>query len=386
LVIAHIHVPKCAGTSFRILLERHFGQAHRNLYINDTYFVYGEAELSRCLCEPPAVRSFSSHHVRAFPERIDGRTMLYVTFLRDPAEQFVSYMTHARKHYATITSRSLLEALPPNAPALGLREFARWLLSNDRDIPFRENHNVNFFSRHSSSGETNRLAAAKAALERFYFVGVTERMEESVRRLQAKARMAGVEFPMDAVGLENTSREYRDDLTWIDPADEVGAMLLRSVTEDRQLYEWVVQRMDGDWQAALAALEWAYRDRPDLQQAFPEAADGDLRRLTSWARRIATGEWRDDRAAALQPFAAWFALWELYDSRPDLQQAFPEAADRDFHRVMTWAAGVAHGACLDSAMTRLQPFAGWLDTAAVSGTNRSDRAAQDTLRQGIICD
>jgi hypothetical protein len=43
----------------------------------------------------------------------------------------------------------------------------------------------------------------------------------------------------------NTSGEFRDDLSWIDPADEVGAMLLRSVEQDRRLYEWAAARLAG---------------------------------------------------------------------------------------------------------------------------------------------
>jgi hypothetical protein len=244
-VLAHIHVPKCAGTSFRALLERHFGPKQLSLYVNDTYFVYDDAALRSYLLRDPEIRGFSSHHVRAFPHWLAGREMLYVTFLRDPIQQFISYMTHIKKHYASITSRSLLEAVPPDAPQLTLREFARWLLTQDRDIPFRENHNVNFFARHSAPTAPDRLEAAKAALDGFYFVGITERMEESMAKLRALAQTAGLEFPPDPMPVENTSAECRDDLHWINPDDEVGSLLLRSVEKDQQLYDWAAARLEG---------------------------------------------------------------------------------------------------------------------------------------------
>ncbi len=248
-VLAHIHVPKCAGTSFRGLLERYLGPRHMGLYEDDTYFVYTEEALRGWLLQDPGARACSSHHIRTFPRLLAGREMLYVTFLRDPVEQFVSYMTHIQKHYANVTSKSLLEAVPPDAPGLTLREFAKWLLTNERDIPFRENHNVNFFVRHSSPGAADRLAAAKDALSEFFFVGIAERMEESVRKLRALAEAAGIDFPPDPIGVENTSSEFRDDLSWIHPADEVGAKLLCSVELDRQLYDWAVARLDGDFWA-----------------------------------------------------------------------------------------------------------------------------------------
>jgi hypothetical protein len=242
-VLAHIHVPKCAGTSFRALLERHFGPRHLGLYINDTYFVYGDAALRSYLLQDPEILGFSSHHVRVFPRWLAGREMLYVTFLRDPIQQFVSYMTHIKKHYADITAESLLDAVPPDAPRLTLREFARWLLTQNRDIPFRENHNVNFFARHSAPLAPDRLEAAKAALEDFFFVGITERMSESMCKLRALARAAALDFPQDAITVENTSSDYRDDLSWINPDDEVGSLLLRSVEKDRQLYDWAAARL-----------------------------------------------------------------------------------------------------------------------------------------------
>ncbi|MGC9947965.1 MAG: sulfotransferase family 2 domain-containing protein [Bryobacteraceae bacterium] len=243
-VLAHIHVPKCAGTSFRALLERYFGPGHLTLYVDDTYFVYGDEALRSYLVQDPTIQGFSSHHVRMFPHWLAGREMLYVTFLRDPIQQFVSYMTHIKKHYAGITSQSLLEAVPPDAPRLTLREFARWLLTQDRDIPFRENHNVNFFARHSSPMAVDRLEAAKSALERFFFVGITERMEESIAKLRKLVRTVGLDFPPDPVLIENTSSEFRDDVSWINPDDEVGLLLLRSVEKDRQLYEWAAARLE----------------------------------------------------------------------------------------------------------------------------------------------
>ena len=245
-MLAHIHVPKCAGTSFRILLESYFGPGHLRLYMNDTYFVYTEEALRNCLLPAPEARAFSSHHVRTYPRWLAGREMLYVAFLRDPIQQFVSYMTHIQKHYAGITSKSLLDVVPPDAPSLTLREFANWLLTHDRDIPFRENHNVNFFARHTAPGTPDRLEAAKSALAGFFFVGIAERMDESVSKLHALAQAVGLDFPPGPVPVENTSSEYRGDLSWIHPADAVGARLLRSVEEDQELYRWAVARLEED--------------------------------------------------------------------------------------------------------------------------------------------
>lgn len=245
-VLAHIHVPKCAGTSFRILLDNYFGPDHLRLYVDVQTFVYTEDALRDILLLAPETRAFSSHSVRTFPRWLAGREMLYITFLRDPIQQFISFVTHIKKRYAGITAPGMLAAVPPDAPRLTSREFARWLLTQERDIPFRENRTVNFFANHSSPGSEDRLEAAKTALAGFFFVGITERMDECVRRLRTLAQSAGLNFPQDPVTTVNTSGDYRDDLSWIHPADEVGAMLLRSVEKDRQLYDWAVARLESN--------------------------------------------------------------------------------------------------------------------------------------------
>ncbi len=76
-----------------------------------------------------------------------------------------------------------------------------------------------------------------------------------MEKLRALAQGAGLEFPADALSVENTSGEFRDDLGWIDPADEVGAMLLHSVERDRRLYDWAVERFDAIGQSPRNRLE-----------------------------------------------------------------------------------------------------------------------------------
>jgi hypothetical protein len=245
-MIGHIHIPKCAGTAFRRLLERYFGPRHLSLYVDDTYYVYSNEDLARCFLEHSEVRAFSSHHMQRFPPQLGGRDLYYVTFLRNPIQQFISYNTHVKKYYGAITSESLLQALPPEAPRLTSREFARWILTHDRKIPFRENYTVNFFTRHALDAPADRLTAAKSFLGGFFFVGIAERMDESIRRLQTLTKEAALDFPMNSITIENSSNEYRDDLTWINARDEVGSLLLRSVEEDMKLYHWAVCRFDED--------------------------------------------------------------------------------------------------------------------------------------------
>ncbi len=88
------------------------------------------------------------------------------------------------------------------------------------------------------------------------------------------------------------------------------------------------------------ALLSIYDARPDLQAAYPEAASGDMAGLTVWARDWGINDYPDDPvgpAAVLGPHAHTYALLSIYDARPDLQAAYPEAASGDMAGLTVWA-------------------------------------------------
>ena len=267
-VLAHIHVPKTAGASFRRALDTAFSpDAHLHLYFdNNTEFVYENDELGRFLTVP-SVQAFSSHFVRRFPLQLAQRSLYYVTFLRDPVQQFLSYLTYTKKYYEAIRDPVLKRHLPPDLPKLSLRECARWILTSGPDAAlrnFNENYATNFFARYTvleTVGLTYaderyraiRLEAACEVLSKFLFVGISERMDESWRLLRREAREVGIVLPALSITHENVSSEIRDDLSWIHADDSVGRQLLDSVVEDQQLYNWSVARFEDQLATRLAA-------------------------------------------------------------------------------------------------------------------------------------
>ena len=114
---------------------------------------------------------------------------------------------------------------------------------------------------------------------------------------------------------------------------------------------------------ALGVLLELYGTRPDLQAAFPGASLGnitDLSALVSWAADVANGRFSDSAANALQAADAgpYYTLMGLYNSRPDLQSAFPNAYTNvsSYESLVAWAGSVVTGTFADSANSTLRPW------------------------------
>jgi glycosyltransferase involved in cell wall biosynthesis len=121
-------------------------------------------------------------------------------------------------------------------------------------------------------------------------------------------------------------------------------------SERRRGATWDLMR-DALISGPISALEYLYDLRSDLQQAYPEARDGDYKRLIQWANMII--EQKIDQHRLLSRYADWYrekseaswpdpmsALRWLYEVRPDLQKAYPEARGGDYKRLIQWASMV----------------------------------------------
>lgn len=87
-----IHIPKCAGTSFRDVLKRWFGQDLLHIDAQDSQAL--ARTIARRAAPPRAV---TGHFVYGVHEQLAGRPR-YVSLVRDPLERFVSLYKHARSN------------------------------------------------------------------------------------------------------------------------------------------------------------------------------------------------------------------------------------------------------------------------------------------------
>jgi hypothetical protein len=283
-VLIHVHVPKCAGTSFRHYLDLSFPGRHVGLYVDQTSFVYSPELIRRTVLQDPGVAAISSHFIRLFPPLLGDRVPLYVTFLRDPVTHFVAYLTYIKKVFNNVVEEELRRCIPQDTPDMNLRDMAEWVLTRDTAVPFKENYQVNFFAEYawaSVSGYQRapsqygmsrwdpdqfaryrqvRLDLARFVLSNFFFVGLVEDIQAGVIRLREKCDSVGVKLAEQPIGCENSAREFRDDLSWLHQRDRVGKLLFESLQEDFELYSWVKKAYDSTVKGAvMPAVKWDRR-------------------------------------------------------------------------------------------------------------------------------
>jgi hypothetical protein len=116
-------------------------------------------------------------------------------------------------------------------------------------------------------------------------------------------------------------------------------------------------------------LMGVYNTRGDLQYAFPAAYTvlANYSALADWAGMVVTGSFSDSAGALLQAYGYYYDLHLVYDQRSDLQAAFPNAftSASEYTLLLDWAGGVATGSFSDSSSAMLSTYNYWYVLAYV---------------------
>jgi hypothetical protein len=206
-MIVSIHVPKCAGTSFRHVLDRMYG--------NRIWYNYGAIfcrEQAREGVVPPGTEIIHGHFLGdSFDGLYPQRQLL--TWVREPVERVVSNYFHFLR--APDMRDTCCQAL--HERKLGLREFAEldWMR--------------NLSSRY----------LAQKPLDEFQFVGISERFGESMAQF---CQVYGIK---NEIGLPrvNTNPDRRTDRYEISVADRAFIQDLNAI--DLAWYNQALERLAG---------------------------------------------------------------------------------------------------------------------------------------------
>jgi hypothetical protein len=150
-VIVFLHIPKTAGTTFRLILESNFGisACHTN-QTKRAPFRQSDLDFARKFF--PRLRALAGHTL-VDPLRLSLPGAFYMTFLREPIQRVVS-------HYQDTAVRGG-----------SMATFEESLQKRDRF--------ENLAVKRLAGGRD--LDKAKRALEQFHFVGFTEKFDLSLR-------------------------------------------------------------------------------------------------------------------------------------------------------------------------------------------------------------
>jgi hypothetical protein len=171
------HIPKTGGQTLRNCFMRHL-QLHREfIHLGP----YGEKDAAARGLPPFAKRSADEraqarvilgHHVTCETHRfVPNKTPRHITFLRDPADLLVSYYNYVRGYRSS------------DHPPIS---FEQWLTNNRKP---RENFMTRWLfesflqNKPAATLRPSALRKINEALERFFFVGLTEHLDRDAPRL-----------------------------------------------------------------------------------------------------------------------------------------------------------------------------------------------------------
>lgn len=264
-LFVHVHIHKCAGTAFNELVRRSFAPYHLDAYIANPFPSYQPAELDNLVRRWPTVRSIASHSIRIYPQWIGNRRPLYVCFLREPIDWFVSYLTYAQTHLHELTPEHVA-TFPRDAASMPLADLAAAMVQRFTTQPTVYCTFIRYLAesafRHALSGlmdlppidaplngeparlfDAMGLHMAQRTLSRFFFVGVVEQMPQSLQLLRQRLQQEGIELRPDPLPEVNVTRHKRDDLHWLSPDHPTGAMIRHWLKDDLKLYQWAADRL-----------------------------------------------------------------------------------------------------------------------------------------------
>jgi hypothetical protein len=211
-VIGFVHIPKTGGSTVKFVLRNSFGIRHCDFRAMGGSKRLHPGDLALARRVHPGLRSISGHSLIHPTQLLAG--VEFFTYLRDPVSRVASAYAH---HVRGSRGKRRGE------PTLSLEAF----VAADRPGGFQV---------FQVCGGPDVAAAKRILEERFFFVGLTERFDESLAGIASLSPI-----PLDTRYRRKNVAPAGDPVkrqVTTDPG--MRAVVEKANAADRELYEWVV--------------------------------------------------------------------------------------------------------------------------------------------------
>jgi hypothetical protein len=222
---AFVHIEKTGGTTLNGILRRSFGPRHCDIRLplvkrrkerHDHRGIVEAADLDRVRRLYRNLRGIAGHNVKPYSNlRTNYPEIEFFTFLRRPVSRF-------RSHFLN------------RAPGHTQKAFNNWI-----DAEWVRNWQTKMIA-----GEPNAQKAIDLIGERFGFIGLTERFDESLLLMRHWLHEPELSVEYRSLNCINEKRRARDaarnksDMSYLDSAD-VRARIQEVNAEDQKVYDFV---------------------------------------------------------------------------------------------------------------------------------------------------
>jgi hypothetical protein len=233
-----LHIPKTAGSSFVELLHNYLPDEKRPHYLLADLLNPPETLLEQRLIVGHTY--YTLHHFLPRPP-------IYVTMLRDPAEQVVSHFRHIKRYpehhlYEKYRNKTLLDFLRDQDMVRVITNFQTHSLAVDADprvlaknlTPEELNRSILdelMLGMYDHLSEGELLEYVKARLKDFAFVGITERFDDTVDLLT---------YTFHWQPFRQSVNLNRDPNPFLDIPQSAKDLIAEHTEIDRQLYQFAL--------------------------------------------------------------------------------------------------------------------------------------------------
>jgi hypothetical protein len=227
-IYIHLHIAKNGGQTFDLILRRLFGRGFVRAPEQRPGHVMTPEEKQRLLREPPHARCISGHAFRYPAPPLAGAEFRYLTFLRHPVARLVSLYAYEQQLTANQAA---------HASHLPIEAWIEARLAEDNALTNYQTFHLLGLNDPAQVQSAASLAQACQRVDALFFVGLTERFDDSLLLLARRMRRPHQQFYYQRVNATGSRERFPISAA-------VRQHLLDLNQMDAELYSYAERKLD----------------------------------------------------------------------------------------------------------------------------------------------